>query len=626
MIRICISFWIFCATGLISYSQADLLEPKSMVPETCMAPFYHGVASGDPLSDRVIIWTRVTPATTNQAPVIVSWKMATDTAMSNIVQSGSVMTTYERDYTVKIDVTNLNPDTWYYYEFYAYGNRSIQGRTRTTPLQTTLKDSLRYAVVSCANLEAGYFNVYAALNNRADFDAVICLGDYYYEYETGGYSPNPQTPDRTVDPTHEIVTLDDYRMRHSTYKIDADLRRLHQLFPWFCIWDDHESANDSWMNGAENHNPGEGDWILRKNASKKAYFEWMPIRDNDASGQYQIYRSISYGSLVDLIFLDTRLEGRNEQVSFGSSQLNSSTRTLLGTTQRDWLLNKLSSSTASYKILAQQVMIAPLTAFGVALNMDQWDGYPYERTSILNHVLLNGIQNFVVLTGDIHTSWASEIRLNATSTGVEFVTPSVTSPGMEFASGIGASAILAANSHIKWINLDKKGFMIVNVTQAKVQSDWFFMNTIDSPDPSYNWAKSYYKNNNSNLLNETNIITLPRNDLFAVTPQYCPRIVPEIEDPEPTASLSESDNIIVMGLYPNPVTTLLNVQFANMLSSHLEMQILDEQGKHIWNEEFFCQKGSWIKQINTADLPTGKYMLIIQDKSGFYLHRSFIKQ
>src|SRR5690606_25994879 len=160
----------------------------------------------------------------------------------------------------------------------------------------------------------------------------------------------------------------------------------------------------------------------------------MPIRDNNEQGQYQIYRSISYGTLVDFLFLDTRLEGRSEQVSFGSSQLNSPTRTLMGIPQRDWLLNELSNSSATYKIVAQQVMIAPLTAFGIALNMDQWDGYPLERSMLLNHILYQGIQNFVVLTGDIHTSWASEIRVNSTNVGVEFVTPSVTSPGVEFAA------------------------------------------------------------------------------------------------------------------------------------------------------------------------------------------------
>lgn len=619
--------------GILFYSgtfaQSDLLEARSILPEPCMEPFYHGVASGDPLKDRVIIWTRVTPATENQAPVIVSWKMATDTAMSNIVQSGSLMTTYERDYTVKVDVSGLQPDTWYYYEFYAYGKRSVQGRTRTTPTETTLKDSLRYAVVSCANLEAGFFNSYASLAARKDFDAVLCLGDYYYEYQTGGYSPNPSAG-RVVEPLHEIVTLEDYRMRHSIYRLDKDLRRLHQLFPWFCIWDDHETANDSWIGGAENHNSGEGDWVVRKDVAKKAYFEWLPIRDNNTQGQYEIYRSVSYGTLVDIMLLDTRLTGRSEQVSWGSSQLNNSNRSMLGIPQRNWFLNQLSTSSATYKLIAQQVMMAPLTAFGIPVNMDQWDGYPAERSQILNHVFSNGIQNFVVLTGDIHTSWAMEVPIGASRVGVEFVTPSVTSPGMDLGSGVGESVIMAANSHIKWCNLNRQGYIIVDVNQNRVQSDWYFVNTIDQADSTAAWAKSFYANQGSTQLHETNSIAFARLDIFSDVPQYCPRIVveeEEEEEEEPGLSVDEiQSDVIVMGLYPNPVASILNVHFSNLQTDEMTMAIIDETGKQVFNESFLCQQGSWIKQINASSFANGKYILMIQTKDNVLLKRSFIKQ
>lgn len=608
-------------------SQSDLLETRSLVPEICMEPFYHGVASGDPLKDRVVIWTRVTPNTQNQNPVVVSWKMATDTAMTNTVQQGSLITTHERDYTVKIDVTGLQADTWYYYEFYAYGKRSAQGRTRTTPQENVMKDSLRFAVVSCANLEAGFFNVYASLADRKDFDAVLCLGDYYYEYATGGYSPNPAAG-RVVEPLHEIVTLEDYRMRHSIYHLDKDLRRLHQLFPWYCIWDDHESANDSWSGGAENHNSGEGDWVVRKEASKKAYFEWLPIRDNVTAGQYEIYRSVSYGKLIDMVLLDTRLTGRSEQVSWGSSQLNNSNRSMLGIPQRNWFLNKLSTSSAVYKLVAQQVMMAPLTAFGIPVNMDQWDGYPAERSQILNHVFSNSIQNFVVLTGDIHTAWAMEIPIGASKAGIEFVTPSVTSPGMDLGAGVGASVVMAANSHIKWVNLDKKGYMIVDVNQNRVQSDWYFVNTIDSEDPSAVWAKSYYANNGTTQLHSTNTISFARQDIFSDVPSVCPRmILEEEEEPEePALSLDDTEkDIIVMGLYPNPVSTILNVHFSNLKTDEMQMQIIDETGKNVFQKSFVCQQGSWIKQINTSEFAKGKYMLLIHDEGNTTLKRSFIK-
>ncbi len=630
MKTIALSFIVLFST-LPVFSQSDLLETRSVVAEVCMEPFYHGVASGDPLQDRVIIWTRVTPAGENQNPVVVSWKMATDTAMANVVQSGSVITTHERDYTVKIDVTELQPDTWYYYEFYAYGKNSIQGRTRTTPAENIMKDSLRFAVVSCANLEAGFFNVYASLADRKDFDAVLCLGDYYYEYETGGYSPNPATG-RVMDPLHETITLEDYRMRHSIYRLDKDLRRLHQLFPWFCIWDDHESANDSWVGGAENHNNGEGDWVVRKEASKKAYFEWLPIRDNETVGQYEIYRSVSYGKLVDMILLDTRLTGRSEQVAWGSSQLNNSGRTMLGIPQRNWFLNELSASTGVYKLIAQQVMMAPLTAFGIPVNMDQWDGYPAERSQILNHVFSNGIQNFVALTGDIHTSWAMEIPIGASKAGIEFVTPSVTSPGMDLGAGVGASVIMAANSHIKWVNLDKKGYMIVDVNQNRVQSDWYFVNTIDTEDSSAVWAKSYYANNGTTQLQATNTIAFARQDIFTDVPAYCPRTIVEEEEEEeepgnPGLAVEEIEkDIIVIGLYPNPVATVLNIHFSNLTTDEMKIEIIDETGKMVFNETFVCQQGSWIKQVNTTSFAEGKYILLIHDEGNTTLRRSFIKQ
>ncbi len=594
-------------------------QTRQVIPEACMQPFYHGVASGDPLHDKVIIWTRVTPQGQSQAPIIVSWKMATDTAMTNLVQSGSVITTVERDFTVKIDVSGLQPDTWYYYEFYAQGGRSIQGRTRTAPAPSQMKNDVRFAVVSCANLEAGFFNAYGSLAERMDFDAVLCLGDYIYEYETGGYSPNA-TSERYFEPVHEIVSLEDYRMRYSIYKLDPDLRRLHQLAPWFCIWDDHESANDSWTGGAENHNAGEGNWNARVSAAKQAYFEWLPIRDNVVEGLYEIYRTIPYGQLVDLIMLDTRLQGRDEQVTTTSSILNSPTRTMLGTVQHQWLLDQLTSSDANYKIIAQQVMMSPLEVFGIPVNMDQWDGYPVEREQLLNHIISESIDNFVVLTGDIHTAWAMEIPASSARAGLEFVTPSVTSPGLDLGNGVGSSLILASNPHIKWVDLQRKGYMIVNINDTKIQSDWYFVNTIDVRDPAYAWGKSYYANQGTNQLVSTSTVTTGRADLTSDLPQLCPRI----EQPQSGLGIEESQ-IVVMGLYPNPVQSELNIQFSNYAAGNMEMQIVDAKGALVWKEAFVCQQGSWIKQVNIAQLAKGVYTLVISADAGV-LKRNFTKE
>jgi alkaline phosphatase D len=621
---------LFLVLIQVAFSQTG----RQVLPEACMQPFYHGIASGDPMEDRVIIWTRVTPEDGAMTSVPVKWKVSLDSAMTQVVQFGEFITNEDRDYTVKVDVTGLQADTWYYYQFEAFQKNSTQGRTRTSPSPTQLKDSLRFAVVSCSNLEAGFFNSYASLAARTDFDAVLCLGDYIYEYETGGYSPNAQT-ERYFEPTHEIVSLEDYRMRYSIYKLDPDLRRLHQISPWFCIWDDHESANDAWEFGAENHNSGEGNWNDRKNAAKQAYFEWLPIREN-SEGSYDIYRSASYGQLADLIFLDTRLVGRNEQVSVGSSSLNSASRTMLGSTQYNWLTNELNQSTAAYKLVAQQVMMAPLEIFGVPVNMDQWDGYPVERQQLLINILSHNIENVVVLTGDIHTSWASEILLNSTKVAVEFVTPSVTSPGLNLGSGVSSSAILLANNHIKWVDLLNKGFLIVDINQNRIQSDWYFVNSIDNPSTNHYHAKSFIKNNGSNQLQGTTIPTIGRNDLLMDLPQVCPRpfaddpivddeddTLEEEEDEKETLEVTQKE-IIVLGVYPNPVVDELTIQFSTYHETSMTLRIIDIHGKVILEDLFLCTPGSWIKKLDIHTLATGSYTLHIEGTS-FSHQKKFVK-
>lgn len=271
-------------------------------------PFYHGVASGDPLADRVIIWTRVTPQ--QDGPVSVSWRVATDPAMTDVVKNGSFTTNAARDYTVKVDVAGLDAGRTYYYSFESFGRTSTIGRTRTAPSGPV--DHLRFAIVSCSNYQGGYFNAYGRLADRADLDAVIHLGDYIYEYEDGGYGYDPEVG-RGHEPANEIISLSDYRVRYSFYRLDNDLQRVHQQHPFIAVWDDHEFANDAFKDGAENHSPAtEGNWETRKQNAFKAYFEWMPIRENAVANR--IYRKLQYGDLVDLIMLDTRIEGREKDL------------------------------------------------------------------------------------------------------------------------------------------------------------------------------------------------------------------------------------------------------------------------------------------------------------------------
>src|SRR6218665_1248991 len=506
--------------SFISFSQEHTLRLQG-----CLKPFYHGVASGDPLPNNVIIWTRVTPDSTQiDQTIVVTWRVATDTGMTNIVQTGVVLTDSSADFTVKVDVPGLSPNTFYFYEFQTGSYLSPTGRTRTTPVGNAV-DSLRFALTSCANFEAGYFNVYGSLLQRSDFDAVIALGDYIYEYETGGYSPNPAAG-RQWSPANEIVTLADYRMRYSSYKLDEDLQRLHQQFPFIIVYDDHEFANDAWMNGAENHQVSEGLWSSRKAMAQKAFFEWLPVRQTGTTNPYQIYRSIKYGDLAELIMLDTRIQGRDVQAGTTGATVTSSSRQLLGTTQYNWLTTRLDSCTAKWKILGQQVMMAPLKVFGIAFNGDQWDGYPAERDRVYNYVLNNNISNMGVITGDIHSSWANDLPTStyngstgAGSAGVEFVTPSVTSPGISVP--LGATAIQAANSHIKYCDLSSHGYVIMDINKNRTQADWYNVSTIDTQTPSFSYARSFYVSDLQRHLIPGAAAAIPRNSVFYIKAPLC---------------------------------------------------------------------------------------------------------
>ncbi|MBN8697270.1 MAG: alkaline phosphatase D family protein [Bacteroidetes bacterium] len=607
---------------LLFFSTFTFAQGNRLFLEPCMEPFYHGVASGDPLADRVIIWTRVTPSVNQTGSILVNWKMALDTAMQTVVQSGSTITDAYSDYTVKIDVTNLQADTYYYYEFETSGKYSVRGRTKTAPQGNT--DSARFAVVSCANFEAGFFNVYKNITQRNDIDAVICLGDYIYEYETGGYSPNA-TANRSWEPSNEILTVDDYRMRYSTYHLDEDLRKCHQQYPFIVIWDDHESANDSWVNGAENHDPGtEGNWSNRKNAAKQAYFEWLPIRQSNTTDPYQIFRKIQYGNLLDLIMLDTRLHGRDVQSGTSGTVVTSNSRQLLGTDQFSWLGNRLDSSACQWKIIAQQVMMAPLRIFGNAINEDQWDGYPAERDRVLSHIINNNINNIVVLTGDIHSSWANDLPLSgynalngANSAGVEFVTPSVTSPGISIPGG--ATAIQLSNSHIKYADLAQHGFVLLTVTSNKAQADWYYVNTIDFPSSIATTTKSYFVNHNERFLRNTGTAMMGKPEVInQIQAPPCPR--PSIV----TGSTYTSSNII-LSLYPNPAVNEINFQYSISNSGTTSFRILDINGKQVRPSiSETMSNGVIIGRIDVSELNSGVYILEIENGNE-RVQKKFIK-
>lgn len=475
--------------------------PVTAVPTVA---FVHGVASGDPLSDRVILWTRVTPDEEGDIPVRLT--VATDPAMSQPVAVYTTTATAERDYCVKVDADGLQADRWYYYQFSVGSQLSPVGRTRTFPEPSDFIDRARFAVVSCANYPFGFFSVYRAVAEHSDLDFVLHLGDYLYEYGPGEYG---DFPERDPLPPQEMVSLSDYRQRHAQYKTDEDLQAVHQQFPMIAVWDDHESTDNSHRDGADNHQPlNEGDWEARKAVSQQAYFEWLPIRPREPGNFSVIYRQFQFGDLIDLTMLDTRLEGRDEQLAVPLDPArNSEDRHLISAAQMDFLLDSLSQSSAQWRFIGQQVMFGQLNIAELptltedqtqlrsnlaAINMDQWDGYAADRLKILNHIDDNDIDNVVVLTGDIHTSWATEIYRNPTSLlgdlfdkplAAEFVTPAVTSPGFpEGAAELAGILIPVVNPHIRYVEAKSRGFILVDVTRERSQAEFYYAQSIESYD------------------------------------------------------------------------------------------------------------------------------------------------
>lgn len=439
--------------------------------------FLHGVASGDPLADAVILWTRVT-AEGNDS-IEVGWEIATDPELASVVASGTVTTNAEVDFTVKVDVTGLSPATTYYYRFTAEGEGSPIGRTRTIPVGSPSR--LRFAVVSCASYGHGYYHGYRSIAERLDLDAVIHLGDYIYEYGDGEYGDV-----RELDPPHETITLEDYRRRYAHHRADPDLAEVHRQHPFIAVWDDHELANNAWKDGAENHDPAtEGAFADRKAAAARAYSEWMPIRAADPT---KIYRRFTFGDLVDLFMLDTRLWGRDEQaIDKDDPAIVDEARTLLGQDQETWLAEGLTSSQAIFKVLGQQVMMMPLPVLSLT-NTDQWDGYVPARERLYSLVTSTPVSGFVVLTGDIHTSWAGNLvpqgatfdeATGAGSIGVELVVPGITSPGLgDFWADFGPE-IRDNNPYLSFVDVAKRGYVVLDVTRERLQGAFVLLSQVE---------------------------------------------------------------------------------------------------------------------------------------------------
>ena len=485
-------------------NEQELRRDKSTI-------FRHGVASGDPLSNRVVLWTRLTMPALQTGTVDVEWMIGRDPRMSRVVGRGAARTSAERDFTVKVDAAGLEPGATYYYRFVAQGQRSPLGRTRTLPLRQVRR--VRLALASCANHPFGYFNVYARIAERSDLDAVLHLGDYIYEYANNNFGNRPAGDgrpfNRVPNPDRELLALDDYRARYAQYREDADLQAAHRQHPFIVIWDDHEIANNAWSGGAQNHNAdrNEGEWHARKRAAIRAWQEWMPVRESPGV-DYRLYRRFSFGDLADLFMLDTRITGRDEQArareDIATTELKS--RHVLGTAQEEWLFGSLEDSVRAgrpWQMLGQQVMFAPQTPPGQpAGNVDSWDGYRAARNRVFDAAAASRTNHLVVLTGDVHSSWAYDLARDPFDAakydpttgrgaiGCEIVAPAVTSPTPAGWTTERGAAVMAARPHARFVEGLHRGFVVLDITRERLQADWWFVPSVTEPSSVAACARS----------------------------------------------------------------------------------------------------------------------------------------
>ncbi|MEM6414418.1 MAG: alkaline phosphatase D family protein [Pseudomonadota bacterium] len=530
------------AGGISACSRGRSLTPFNAISSEGNETFRHGVASGDPLSDSVVIWTRVTPSSTNSARnSSVDWELATDENFQNIIKQGRIVTGQSRDWTVKATPNQLPPGAHFFYRFRSGRATSPTGRTKTLPVGSVKQ--ARFAAMSCSNHAFGFFNVYDQIARRDDFDAVIHLGDYIYEAGGDGYGGEKGiTLNRAHRPARELVSLADYRERHAQYKSDPSCQAMHRQHPLIAIWDDHEVANDSWKDGAEAHQPeNEGSWHARKRAALQAYYEWMPVRDPlPGRPAESLFRSYEFGDLLTLTALETRLMARARPFEYTSivptlktaedidnfkqNVLWDDKREILGEAQREYMaqaLDKAKAKNQPWRLIANQIIMANVVApdltphvseddiqeleqawdqarafievsqLGLPSNLDAWDGYPAARERFYDLLRESDSEGVIVLTGDTHTWWANDLATKSGAPiGVELGAASVTSPSSynnSFLGGKGSDYALLTNREnksVRYLSGESHGYIDLEVNRENAEAKFMAVDTVE--DQSYN--------------------------------------------------------------------------------------------------------------------------------------------
>jgi len=531
----------FVLTGSLGLGAFAVPGFAQMANVTHARGFTHSVASGEPSADSILLWTRYVPADGDAVELKAEISETPDFA--KIVSGGAQITGPWRDHTAKITVSGLAPGRTYHFRFIAPdGSISPVGRTRTLPEGPVA--SWRAAIFSCSNMPYGYFNAYAHAAARDDLDLSIHLGDYFYEYETGDYpAAKDAVPGRNPEPANAVVHLADYRLRYGSYRSDPDLQKLHARMPMIVQWDDHESANDSWEGGAENHHPDQGDWNDRRAASIQAYREWMPVSDEP-------WKAYDIGTLATLFRTETRVLARTRQrdvaplfdqadpaaalKAFRDGAWQDPAVTMMGSQQEDWLAHAMRASVRAGQqwqvvgfgtILGQTVMpaeaaswitpdsskkaknriLAGITAakLGLPFNYDNWGGYPAARARFLRSAQGLGA-NLIVITGDSHNAWAYDLAQDGKPAGVEFAGHSVTSPGYESSVNadpkVVAAALVGANPELKWCDTSRRGYMAMTLTPERASNDWVMVDTIKASSAAASIGHSMSVKRGANIM------------------------------------------------------------------------------------------------------------------------------